>query len=278
MAWVIDRTIFTIAGFNIYWYAVIMLLAIVAGAAILLRNASQKNIDINGLLDVVIVGVIAGIIGARLYDVFLRFSYYQHNCLEILNVRGGGLAIHGALFAGIGGGLLMAYYRKLPLRTFLDAAAPGLLLAQSIGRWGNFINQEAYGWAINETYFSWVPHWFKEQMYIKGAYHHPLFLYEGLWNLMGFIISLSLPKKWLKPGNLFFCYVIWYSIGRFYIEGLRAHDAVALETPGWLVSLLGQLWAPGVSSGVTVYFAQLVSFLLIFAALVAVLVNRRSTV
>jgi phosphatidylglycerol---prolipoprotein diacylglyceryl transferase len=134
----------------------------------------------------------------------------------------------------------------------MDIAAPSIILAQAIGRWGNFMNQEAYGGEVSRSFLEglFLPDWIINQMYINGAYHHPTFLYESLWNLAGFALLLFLRRVTLRRGEVFLTYIIWYSIGRFYIEGMRTDSLMLTDTLRMaqiisivlVVSAIGLIW------------------------------------
>jgi phosphatidylglycerol:prolipoprotein diacylglycerol transferase len=166
-----------------------------------------------------------GLIGARIYYVLFQWEYYIKKPLEIIAIWQGGIAIYGGLIAG---GLAVYWFTKkkgIPFSLMLDILAPYVLLAQSIGRWGNFINQEAHGEAVTRTFLEnlYLPKFIIDQMQINGTYYHPTFLYESLWSLLGFaiIIMLRNRKNLLRRGEVALSYVIWYSVGRFFIEGMR---------------------------------------------------------
>ncbi|MEG0386281.1 MAG: prolipoprotein diacylglyceryl transferase, partial [Solibacillus sp.] len=177
------------------------------------------------IADFLIWAVPIGIISARIYYVAMKWDYYGANPGRIIEIWNGGIAIHGALI----GAFITAYYftkkRKVSFLRLADIAAPSILIGQIIGRWGNFVNQEAYGGPVTREFLEnlFLPNWVIEQMYIKSenTYVHPTFLYESLWNLIGFVILIVSRKFNWRRGEMFFFYLIWYSIGRFYIEGLR---------------------------------------------------------
>ena len=152
------------------------------------------------------------VIGARLYYVLFKLEYYLRNPRLILAIWEGGLAIHGAIIVSIIVAIIFAKVKKINFLSFADIAAPALILGQAIGRWGNYVNQEAYG---SETNLPWA-------IYVDGAYRHPTFLYESIWNLVVFgALVYLLRKASLKPGSIFSLYLAGYSLGRVFIEGLR---------------------------------------------------------
>lgn len=203
---------FQIGPFTVFWYGLIIGLGVVLAFILAIREGKRRGYAIDLFYDLIIFGVPAGIIGARLYYVIFQWSHYADNPLRVLYVWEGGLAIHGALIAGVIVGIFIAKRYQINFWDLADIAAPSLIIGQAIGRWGNFFNQEAYGY---ETSLPWA-------MYIDGAYRHPTFLYESIWNLLvfGFLLWLR-RKKFIKSGEVFFAYLIGYSFGRFFIEGLR---------------------------------------------------------
>ena len=212
---------FSIFGISIRWYGILIALGLLTGILIARYTCRVKGISYDKFLDILIIVLPIAIIGARLYYVLFEFDYYRNNLSEILNIREGGLAIHGGVIFGV---LAAGIYTKIKSMDFLkyaDAAAPSLIIAQSIGRWGNFINQEAHGGPVSNEFISHFPEFIKRGMFIDGQYYHPTFLYESLWNLIVFGILIFILKKSKKPGLTAFSYIGLYSIGRFLIEGLR---------------------------------------------------------
>ena len=210
---------------SIYWYSVIILIAILLGSYIFFKKAKKEKVyDENFYTNLVFYGIIIGIIGARIYYVLFNLDYYLSNPFQILAVWNGGLAIHGGILAGL---IWFIYYSKKHKKNIfkiLDMAAPALILGQAIGRWGNFFNQEAYGKLVSKEYLQTlpIPNFIVEGMNINGKYYHPTFLYESVLDFIGFIILTILGKKKnLKNGQIFGTYLIWYSICRFFIEILR---------------------------------------------------------
>jgi phosphatidylglycerol:prolipoprotein diacylglycerol transferase len=157
------------------------------------------------------VAIPSGLIGARLYYVIFNWDYYSQNISQILNFRGGGMAIHGALIGGILAGYLFSRYKKMSFFKLADTVIIGVPLAQAIGRWGNFINQEAHGGPTN---LPWG-------IMVNGEKVHPTFLYESIWNIGIFIFLWIFRKKKQYEGEVIVLYTILYSLGRFFIEGLR---------------------------------------------------------
>ena len=216
--------IFSIGFINIYWYSVCILIGTLFGLFIIYKRNKKIKIDEKILTDILFYVIIFGIIGARMYYVLFNLDYYIKYPIEIIEVYNGGLAIHG----GIIGGLLTVLYfskkKKISILKLTDLITPSLLLAQGIGRWGNFFNSEAHGPITTYEFLNklHIPKFIINGMYIDGVYYQPTFFYEFLWNILGFIIIMILIKKIrFRKGQITGMYFIWYSIGRFFIETLR---------------------------------------------------------
>lgn len=209
---------------QIHWYSIFILLAIFVAATIIYYEMKKQGISSDEFSDLFFNTIIFGVIGARLYYVLFNLSYYSENPIEIFEIWYGGLAIHGAIIFGIISVYFFCKKRKINTLKVLDMIVVGLIIGQAIGRWGNFFNQEAYGpvttmLALKQEL---IPDFIIKGMEILGEYHEPTFYYESLWNINGFIILLLIRNcKKLKVGQLTGFYLIWYSIGRFYIESLR---------------------------------------------------------
>lgn len=209
---------------QIYWYSIFIFVAVFLASMVILRETKKQKINEDFIVNLIFYGVIFGLIGARLYYVIFNLDYYLKYPLEILEVWNGGLAIHGGILFGLL--TVIIYTKKYRAKTLkvLDILVTGLILGQAIGRWGNFFNGEAYGvvTTLENLQKLGLPDFLIEGMYINGAYHHPAFLYESIWNLFGFFALLIVRRyKYLKTGQLTGVYLIWYSIGRFFIEGMR---------------------------------------------------------
>ena len=220
-----NRTILSIGNFHIYWYSVLIATGIIIGLYLLMKEASKQNISKDTIIDIAFYTIIWGIVGARIYYVIFNIKPYLSNPLSILYVWEGGLAIYGGI---IGGLITLAYQTKkknIALGKLTDMIVPSLILAQAIGRWGNFFNQEAHGGIVTLEFLKkiHIPNFIIKGMYINGNYYHPTFFYESLWCLLGFILLIIIRRllKNSKDGTLTFIYLIWYGIGRFFIEGLR---------------------------------------------------------
>ncbi|MDE1547722.1 prolipoprotein diacylglyceryl transferase [Jeotgalibaca caeni] len=211
--------------FEIAWYGVIIGVGILLAMYLASKEGDRKGMPPDLILDVAFWAVPLAILGARAYYVLFELDYYLANPSQILQIWNGGLAIYGALLVG---GLVVFFYtkkREVPFMLTLDVLAPGVLIAQSIGRWGNFINQEAHGSEVTRSFLEglFLPEFIINQMNIEGIYYHPTFLYESLWSLLGFVFILWIRRRpnVLREGEVFLTYVMWYSFGRFFIEGMR---------------------------------------------------------
>lgn len=206
-----DRVAFSIFGIDVMWYGILMALGMIIGTLLAIKEGKRVGIKEDDILDLAIVAIPSGLIGARLYYVIFNWDYYSQNISQILNFRGGGMAIHGALIGGILAGYLFSRYKKMSFFKLADTVIIGVPLAQAIGRWGNFINQEAHGGPTN---LPWG-------IMVNGEKVHPTFLYESIWNVGIFIFLWIFRKKKQYEGEVIVLYTILYSLGRFFIEGLR---------------------------------------------------------
>lgn len=214
---------FELFGIDVHWYGIFITTGILIGLLVANFQSKFYNVDFDKVTDIFIVGLPVAIIGARLYYVIFNWNYYGSNPSQILNLRGGGLAIHGGIIGAVLASYFMCKYKKISILRLLDIIAPAFIIGQAIGRWGNFMNSEAHGGEVTKEFISHFPQFIQKGMYINGIYYHPTFLYESMWNLFvfGLLIFISRKFKDLKKGGLFCLYLIFYSIGRFFIEGLR---------------------------------------------------------
>ncbi len=213
----------TLGPFQVHWYGVIIGVGIILALGIAIRESTRRGLHKDVFADLMLWAIPIAIISARMYYVIFEWDYYARNPGEIMAIWNGGLAIHGALI----GSVLTAYFftkkRNISFWKLADIAAPSLILGQAIGRWGNFMNQEAHGGEVTRVFLEnlHLPEFIINQMYINGAYYHPTFLYESVWNLLGFLVLILLRRVNLGRGEMFLTYIIWYSAGRFFIEGMR---------------------------------------------------------
>lgn len=207
-----NKVAFTIFGIDIMWYGILMATGIIVATLIAISEAKRQDVDEDYVLDLAMFAIPFGLLGARLYYVLFNLDYYLNNPSQILNFRGGGMAIHGALFAGVLVGFIFCKVKNLNFLQMADIVLIGAPLAQAIGRWGNFINQEAHG---GPTDLPWG-------IMVDGVKVHPTFLYESIWNVFVFIVLYFVIRKNKKfDGQILFTYFGLYSVGRFFIEGLR---------------------------------------------------------
>ncbi len=223
-------------GQEFYWYGAIIAFGFLIAVLYVTHYAKEYGLTSDNMIDMLIIAVPIAVICARLYYVIFNFSEYQNNLLDIINIRKGGLAIYGGVLGGVLGVFIYSKVKKIPMLPVLDVGAFGLLIGQAIGRWGNFINREAFG---SETALPW-----KMGLVTKAGttYYHPTFLYESCWNILGLILLHFFFKKKRKyDGQIFLLYVAWYGFGRAIIEKFRT-DSLFLFGTGIRVSqLLGAL-------------------------------------
>ncbi len=202
---------FEIFGIKIMWYGILLSAGIMAGLLVAFNEAKRLGHDPEYIIDLSLWCVPAAVIGARLYYVAYEWEYYRGDIMKIINIREGGLAIHGALIAAVLTGYIFTRVKKISFWETADITAPSIILGQAIGRWGNYANSESHG---GPTDLPWG-------IIVDGIKVHPTFLYESLWNIGVFIVLLFYRKKKKLTGDVFLLYGILYSIGRFWIEGLR---------------------------------------------------------
>lgn len=222
---VIDPVAFELFGWPVRWYGVIIGLAILVAYILFMRESLRKGIDEDTSFDMLFWTVIIGLIGARIYYVVFSGQDYLSDPLSIFRVWEGGMAIYGGVIAGAATIYYLSRKYLVNVIDIFDMAIPALMLAQSIGRWGNFINQEAHGGRVTREFLEglMLPNFIIEQMNINGNYYHPTFLYESLWNLVGAVVIILLRgrKQLFMRGEIVACYLLWYGVGRYWIEGLR---------------------------------------------------------
>lgn len=254
----IDPVAISLGPIDIRWYGVIIVTGILIAFFIGQREMVKRGLHPEFLTDLLLWAVPLAIVGARIYYVIFQWDYYKDNLAQIPQVWEGGLAIHGALIMSVIVGLIFTKKRNVSFLKVADILAPSILIGQAIGRWGNFINQEAHGGEVSRSFLEslMIPDWIIDHMYIDGAYYHPTFLYESLWSFLGVLLLLLLRRVNLRRGEMFFSYIIWYSVGRFFIEGMRTDS----------LYVIGELRA-----------AQLVSVIAVIIAL-GLFVARRFTI
>lgn len=232
----IDPTAFTIFGFDIQWYGIIITVGLILALIYVLPRMKRFGLDSDRAIDVIIGGVIGGIVGARIYYVAMKWNEYKWDWKAIINTRQGGLAIYGGLIGAILIGIIMCKIRKVRKLPMLDVCSLGFLIGQGIGRWGNFVNQEVFG--TNTDSFlgmtgGTIQRTISDSMQIGGDMYenglqmawdkpvHPCFLYESVWCLLGFVILAFWSKRRKYDGQIFLMYLAWYGAERFVVEGIR---------------------------------------------------------
>ncbi|NLO88811.1 MAG: prolipoprotein diacylglyceryl transferase [Clostridia bacterium] len=217
-----DPVAFQLGPFAVRWYGILLGTAVAAGTFTAYVEAKRKNVNPDHILNLVLICLPTALLGARLYYVAFHWDYYGTNLSEIPALWHGGLAIHGGLIGGLAAGYFYIRKNRLDFWKIADVMFLGIILGQAIGRWGNFFNQEAHGGPVSREFISRFPRFIQEGMFIEGQYYHPTFLYESLWNIAVFLVLLILSRKRsVKTGEVFLSYLALYSVGRFFIEGLR---------------------------------------------------------
>lgn len=264
----VGKTI-SVFGFDIAYYGITIAIAMIVGISIALHEAKRTGQNQDTYLDLLMLTMLTSVVGARIYYVIFSWSNYKDNLGEILNIRNGGLAIYGGIIAGV---ITVFVYSKITKMKFLqiaDTVCMGLAAGQIIGRWGNFFNREAFGEYTNNLLAMQLPvsavrkneitsAMWNHVVTIGGVEYiqvHPTFLYEGLWNLMVLLFLFWFRKRKKFEGELFFCYLVGYGVGRFWIESLRTD----------------QLLLPGIHVPVS----QLLSAVLVIVSLSVIIYKRR---
>lgn len=243
----LDPVAFSIGAIKVHWYGIILGTAAVVGLLLAIREGKRFGISQDFFMDLLLFGVPSAIVGARIYYVAFKWDDYKDNLLEIFKIWHGGIAIYGALIGAVICALIYVRKKGYSFWRIADICAPGLLIGQAIGRWGNFVNQEAYGGPTTEAFLRdtlHLPTFIVNQMNVNGTFHHPTFLYESLWSFVGVLLLFGFRRlRGVRSGEVFVGYLIWYSIGRFFIEGLRT-DSLAYQGSGWVESIINSLWSP----------------------------------
>lgn len=218
---------FHLFGQPIYWYGILISIGVFLGILLAMRNSKVFGLDQDSIIDFALLAIPLAIIGARLYYVIFEWSMYRENPLEIMNIRKGGLAIYGGVIGGILAGFIFTKWKKQNFWNLADICAPSLILGQAIGRWGNYVNQETYGYTITDPKWQWFP----AAVFIEtnSKWHMATFFYESLWNFIVFVFLMYYRKRRKETGEVFLFYLILYSFGRFFIEGLRT-DSLYIGT------------------------------------------------
>lgn len=248
--------IFQLGPLTVRWYGLLIASAVVIGVILSQYLAKRRHLNPEIISDLAIWLILAAIPGARIYYVLFQWHQYAENPADIIAIWKGGIAIHGAILGGIIAALIFARLQKTSFWQLADLVAPSLILGQAIGRWGNFFNSEAFGAPTNLPWKLFIPENMRPQGYENFEYFHPTFLYESLWNLAVFGLLITLffrdlkGKPRLKAGTLFLTYMIAYSSGRLWIEGLRTDSlmlgslriAQIVSLAGIILGLGGLAW------------------------------------
>ena len=225
MTLTISPVAFKLGNLSVKWYGVIMAVAIILAVSMAIVEGRKRQIESDDFMDLLLWAVPIGYVGARIYYVIFEWDYYSQHLDQIIAIWNGGIAIYGGLLAGLAVLLVFCYKRMLPPFLMLDVITPGVMAAQILGRWGNFINQEAHGGPTTLAFLQslHLPNFIISQMKIGGIYYQPTFLYESFFNLIGLLIILFLrhKKHLFKQGEIFMLYLAWYSVVRFFVEGMR---------------------------------------------------------
>lgn len=228
----LDPIAFSLGPITVHWYGVIIGVGLALALIIAMREGEKRGLQKDIFADLMLWAIPIAIISARIYYVIFEWDYYSQNPGDIIKIWNGGIAIHGALIGSVITAIIFSKKRGISFWKLADIAAPSIILGQAIGRWGNFMNQEAHGGEVSRAFLEnlFLPDFIIDQMYINGVYYHPTFLYESLWNFLVFALLILLRRANLRRGEIFLSYVIGYSIGRFFIEGLRTDSLMLTET------------------------------------------------
>lgn len=282
----LESVAFSLGPIHVRWYGIILGMGALIGLMLAIREGKRFKIVPDFFMDLLLIGVPSAIIGARIYYVAFQWADYKDNLWEVFMIWHGGIAIYGALIGAIIGTSFYIRAKGYNFFRIADILAPGLIVGQAIGRWGNFMNQEAHGGPVEESFLRdtlHLPNFIVNQMNIEGTFYHPAFLYESVWSFVGLLFLFWLRRRpFLRAGELFFSYFIWYSIGRFFIEGVRT-DSLDITGPVWLASLMNALWSPmkivfepGVLTyGGNIRFSQLLALLIVIGAAITIIVRRK---
>ncbi|MED3622847.1 prolipoprotein diacylglyceryl transferase [Neobacillus thermocopriae] len=251
----LDPIAFSLGPIQVHWYGIIIGVGLALAMYIAMKEGNRRGLPKDTFADLLLWAIPIAIISARIYYVIFEWDYYKNNLTAIPQIWNGGIAIHGALIGSVLTAYVFSKKRGISFWKLADIAAPSIILGQAIGRWGNFMNQEAHGGEVTREFLEnlYLPDFVINQMYINGSYYHPTFLYESIWDLAGFIFLLLLRRANLRRGEMFLTYVIWYSVGRYFIEGMRTDSL-----------MLGEL-----------RMAQMISIVLIVGSIALLLYRRK---
>lgn len=221
----ISPVAFSIGGKDIYFYALIILFGFLMGILLASHKCEKRGLTKDNVLDIALWGIVSGIIGARIYYVLFSLDEFRGDWLGVFRIWEGGIAIYGGIIGAVISTFIYCRVKKLNVLNTFDVCCVGLLLGQAIGRWGNFTNCEVFG----RTTEFWLG-----MSINSGSPVHPLFLYESLWNFAGVILLCIIKDKKKKNGQIFFGYILWYSVGRLILEGMRDTRYILYVIPGTL--------------------------------------------
>ena len=230
----LNRVMIELGPFTIYWYGVIIATGALLGIYLAMREAERLGWNKDIIIDFVVFAIPIAILSARIFYVTFEWERYAGGPFwKVFAIWEGGIAIHGAVFGGVLTAIVFAKVKDISFWKLADIVAPSLILGQAIGRWGNFMNQEAHGGPVSEAayenYLQYLPDFIMNHMTIGGVMYHPTFLYESLWNIVVFALLILIRKYNPIRGEVFLSYLIFYSIGRFFIEGLRTDSLYIIE-------------------------------------------------
>ncbi len=236
----IDPVAININGWNIYWYGIVFAIAFLLGLMLVLKESRRFKYNPDFIINMIFGATISGFVGARLVFALLNWSYYSNNIIQIFNIWQGGLSLHGAILGGL---LFIAIYskiKKINVWQILDIFSPAILLGTIIGRWGNFFNQELFGYPSKSFLKMYISPLNRPYSFRGHAYFHPVFLYESLLCLVALIVLLIIRRrKSIRTGEVFLAYIALYSSIRFFIEFIRIEPKIFLSlTLAQIVSLL----------------------------------------
>ncbi len=214
----ISRVAFSVFGVPVYFYGLLIGLGLMLALIYAVYETKRAGMEQDDLFNILLIALPTSIVCARLYYVIFQWDYYKNNLSEIFNIRGGGIAIYGAVIGAAAVVYTYCRIKKLSIGKWLDVLSVGLLIGQAVGRWGNFVNGEAFGSATN---LPWAMTIVQDGISVAKMVH-PTFIYESLWNTVGVVLLWLYRKEKKFDGEMFCGYMIWYGIGRMMIEGLRA--------------------------------------------------------
>lgn len=261
-----SRVAFYIFNKPIYWYAIIIVFGIIVATVISIREARRKGYNADIILDFIILAIPFAIVGARLYYVAFEWELYASDPISILYIWNGGLALYGSIIGGLIAAIIFCRWKKIPFGDLIDIVAPAFVLAQAIGRWGNFVNQEAFGAVVTNTSFQFFP----VSVYIDSlsGWYMATFFYESIWDLAVFFLLIQYRKKQRARGNVFVMYLMLYGIGRAIIEGLRT-DSLYIIRWGNTESVYNSITFDGIR------VSQLISLILVAGAIIYFIWRRK---